>query len=56
MKFKLPWREAGPPNHHDNKVDADQEVDNTELSPCMSLSVKFTTGSFSAGNGKTFFG
>ena len=21
--FKLPWREAGPPNHHDDKVDAD---------------------------------
>ena len=23
-EFKLPWREAGPPNHHDDKVDADQ--------------------------------
>jgi len=23
-EFKLPWREAGPPNHHDNKVDSDQ--------------------------------
>ena len=22
--FKLPWREAGPPNHHDDKVDSDQ--------------------------------
>jgi len=21
---KLPWREAGPPNHHDDKVDSDQ--------------------------------
>jgi len=20
-EFKLPWREAGPPNHHDDKVD-----------------------------------
>ena len=20
----LPWREAGPPNHHDDKVDSDQ--------------------------------
>ena len=19
-RFKLPWREAGPPNHHDDKV------------------------------------
>ena len=31
-EFKLPWREAGPPNHHDDKVDSDQEVVNTELS------------------------
>ena len=23
-KFKLPWREAGPPNHHDDNVDSDQ--------------------------------
>ena len=23
MEFKLPWREAGPPNHHDDKVDSD---------------------------------
>jgi len=23
-KFKLSWREAGPPNHHDDKVDSDQ--------------------------------
>jgi len=22
--FKLPWREADPPNHHDDKVDSDQ--------------------------------
>ena len=22
--FKHPWREAGPPNHHDDKVDPDQ--------------------------------
>ena len=21
---KLPWREAGPPNHHDDKVDSGQ--------------------------------
>jgi len=31
-EFKLPWREAGPPNHHDDKVDSDQEVVNKELS------------------------
>ena len=23
-EFKLPWREAGPPNLHDDKVDSDQ--------------------------------
>jgi len=23
-KTKLPWREACPPNHHDDKVDSDQ--------------------------------
>jgi len=23
-EFKLPWREAGPPYHHDDKVDSDQ--------------------------------
>ena len=29
---KLPWREAGPPNHLDDKVDSDQLVVNKELS------------------------
>ena len=23
-EFKLPWREAGPPYHHDDKVDSEQ--------------------------------
>jgi len=23
---KLPWRDAGPPNHHDDKVDSDWQV------------------------------
>jgi len=23
-RCKIPWREAGPPNHHDDKVDSDQ--------------------------------
>jgi len=23
-EFKLPWREAGPPIHHDDKVDSDR--------------------------------
>ena len=33
-EFKLPWRETGPPNHHDDKVDSDQQVVNKELSHC----------------------
>jgi len=28
----LPWREAGPPSHQNDKVDSDQEVVNQELS------------------------
>ena len=31
-EFKLPWREAGPPNHRDDKVDSEQQVVNKELS------------------------
>ena len=31
-EFKLPWREANPPNHRDDKLDPDQEVVNKELS------------------------
>ena len=26
MKFTLPWREAGPLDHHDDKVDSGQKV------------------------------
>jgi len=26
MEVKLPWREAGPPNHHDDKVDSAQDL------------------------------
>ena len=25
-EFKLPWREAGPPDHHDDEVDSEQKV------------------------------
>ena len=28
---KHPWRETGPPHHHDDKVDSDQEVVNNSL-------------------------
>jgi len=31
-EFKLPWSEAGPPNHLDDKMDSDQWVVNKELS------------------------
>ena len=34
-KFNLPWREAGPPNHHNDEVDPDQKVTNEELSPLL---------------------
>ena len=30
--FKIPWHEAGPPNHHDDTVDSDQKDINKELS------------------------
>ena len=30
--IQLPWREARPPSHRDDKVDSDQEVVNKELS------------------------
>jgi len=29
---KLPWREAGPPNHPNDQVDSEQQVVNKELS------------------------
>ena len=29
---QLPWREAGPPNHHDDKVDLNTQVVKQELS------------------------
>ena len=31
-KFNLPWREAGPPNYHEDKVESDHLVVNKELS------------------------
>jgi len=31
-EFNLPWREAGQPDHHDDKVDSDQWAVNKELS------------------------
>ena len=31
-EFNLEWREAGPPNHLDDKVDSDQQVGNKEVS------------------------
>ena len=31
---KLPWREAGSPDHHDDLVYSDQKVVNKELSLC----------------------
>ena len=31
-EFRLPWREAGPPYHHDDEGDSDKRVVNKELS------------------------
>ena len=31
-ELKLPWRETGPPHHHDNKVDSDQKAVDEKLS------------------------
>ena len=36
-EFKLPWREAGPPNHVDDKVDADQQAVNKGSSLCRAV-------------------
>ena len=33
-EFNLLLREAGPPNHHDDKEDSDQQVVNEELPLC----------------------
>jgi len=35
--LKLPWREAGPPNHHNDEVDSDQYVVNKELFICFGM-------------------
>ena len=32
--FEWPWREAGPSNHLEEKVDSDQQVVNEEVSLC----------------------
>ena len=50
--FKLLWREAGRPNHHDDKVDSDQEVVNEELS--HSRARLLMTGKFPFGKGPLF--
>ena len=33
-ELKLPWRKAGPPDHHDDRVNSDQEVVNKGISLC----------------------
>ena len=50
-EFKLPWREAGPPNHQDDKVDPDQWVVNTELS--LSSHASAEAGGLALGLGTT---
>ena len=41
-EFNLPSREAGPPDHHDDRVDSDQLVVNKELSLRLSLSLSLS--------------
>ena len=36
-KFKLPWREAGPPNHLNDTEGSDQQTVNKDLSLCLHL-------------------
>ena len=36
-EFKLPWREAGPPNDLDDEVDADQKVVHKLLARFLTL-------------------
>ena len=43
-QFKLPWREAGPPNHHEDKVDSDQYVVTKELSRRRGVVIPPTMG------------
>ena len=42
-EFKLPWREARPPHHLDDKVDSDQKVVNKEVFLSESGCVMFET-------------
>jgi len=49
-EFKLPWREAGPPNHHDDNVDSDCRMsikNSLSLSrvPCFGTSGRMGRGS-----------
>ena len=39
-ELKLPWREAGPPDHLNDEVDSDQYVVNQEVSLFTQLKVK----------------
>ena len=34
-EFKLQWREEGPPNHLDDKLDSNRQVVNNEISRCQ---------------------
>ena len=38
-QFKRPWREAGPPSHHDDKVDSDLEVVHGEVAAAEGLAL-----------------
>ena len=44
-RLKVPWREAGPPHHHDDKVDSDEYVVNKEFSLSGQSGSPLTVGS-----------
>ena len=44
MESKLPSRQAGPPDHHDDKVDSDQQDVIKELSRSTGYMENFGTG------------
>ena len=49
-EFKLAWREVGPPNHQNDKVDSDQYFVNKELSLSLSLIRRVYRGTSLKGN------
>ena len=43
-EFTLPWRKAGPPNHHNDEVVSDQQVANKQLSLSLRRTSRVDSG------------